>query len=168
MKIAAFLVFNAILLFPCPAFPQAQSLGPKDTFAAARLSATEVRQIIAGVEQLAYDTPDSWSEELRAKRVNLGSSPGLVLQGTKLLCGGTGNCQVFVFRNANNRWYRCSKMSKRLSPRLSNSGLALHGGLKTLLSQPIPALRLASALPISLTGSSIEQSEICGQRMAGD
>jgi len=104
MKIAAFLVFNALLLFPCPAFPQAQSLGPKDTFAAARLSATEVRQIIAGVEQLAYDTPDSWSEELRAKRVNLGSSPGLVLQGTKLLCGGTGNCQVFVFRNANNRW----------------------------------------------------------------
>ena len=104
MKIAAFLVFNAILLFPCPAFPQAQSLGPKDTFAAARLSPKEVQQIIAGVEQLAYDTPDSWSEELRAKRVNLGSSPGLVLQGTKLLCGGTGNCQVFVFRNANNRW----------------------------------------------------------------
>ncbi len=104
MKIAAFLVFNAILLFPCPAFPQAQTLGPRYTFPAAGLSAKEVRQIIAGVERLAYDTPDSWSEELRAKRVNLGSSPGLVLQGTKLLCGGTGNCQVFVFRNANNRW----------------------------------------------------------------
>jgi hypothetical protein len=27
-----------------------------------------------------------------------------VLQGTNLLCGGTGNCQLFVFRKANDKW----------------------------------------------------------------
>jgi hypothetical protein len=30
--------------------------------------------------------------------------PDLVLQGTNLLCGGTGNCQLFVFRKANDKW----------------------------------------------------------------
>jgi hypothetical protein len=36
--------------------------------------------------------------------VDLGASPGVVLQGTNLLCGGTGNCQLFVFRKANDKW----------------------------------------------------------------
>jgi len=43
---------------------------------------------------------------------DLGSSPGLVLEGTNLLCGGTGNCQIFVFRRVNDRFsllaVRCS------------------------------------------------------------
>jgi len=36
--------------------------------------------------------------------VSLGSAPGLILQGSKLLCGATGNCQLWVFRKAGNRW----------------------------------------------------------------
>ena len=79
-------------------------LGSNDALAAARLSAKEVREIIAGAEQSAFDTPDSWNKELRARRVDLGSSPGIVLQGTKLLCGGTGNCQLFVFRQLKGKW----------------------------------------------------------------
>jgi hypothetical protein len=27
-----------------------------------------------------------------------------VLEGTNLLCGGTGNCQIFVFREVHDRW----------------------------------------------------------------
>jgi hypothetical protein len=53
------------------------------------LSADEQREILAAVAQSAFDAPDSLEEELSAVRVNLGRSPGIVLQGTKLLCGGT-------------------------------------------------------------------------------
>jgi hypothetical protein len=105
MKLRASLLLSALVLVgTLPAAPQMQSLGPKDTFAAAKLSADETKQIIAAVEESAYDTPDSWIKELRVRRVDLGASPGLVLQGTSLLCGGTGNCQVFVLRKANSKW----------------------------------------------------------------
>jgi hypothetical protein len=103
-RIAAFVAFHAIVFIAIPASSQADSLGPKDTFAAAKLSPKEMREIISGVEESAYDTSDSWGNELRAKRVDLGASPGVVLQGTNLLCGGTGNCQLFVFRKANDKW----------------------------------------------------------------
>ena len=98
---------NFLLLFllsMLASFANAKILGAGDTFAAAKLTQKEVNQIIPALEQLAYDTPDSWSTELRAKRIDLGSSPGLVLEGTNLLCGGTGNCQIFVFRRVNDRW----------------------------------------------------------------
>jgi hypothetical protein len=68
------------------------------------LSAEERRQIVAAVAQSAFDAPDSWDDELSAVRVDLGGSPGIVLRGTKLLCGGTGNCQLFVTRQTNGAW----------------------------------------------------------------
>ena len=88
--------------------PEIKALGPNDTFAAARLPAGEQRQIIKQVEGSAYDAADDWTSELRVRRVELGSSagatrpatPGLVVQGRKLLCGGTGNCQLWVFRRS--------------------------------------------------------------------
>jgi len=85
-------------------FAQMQSLKPSDTFSAAGLSPKEVRDVINGVEQSAYDIPDSWEQELRVRRVNLGLTPGLVVEGTMLLCGGTGNCQTWVFRKSNGKW----------------------------------------------------------------
>src|SRR4051794_35444959 len=102
-------LFSALLCFALLSFASAppsewQSLGPKDTFAGARLSAEEVRQIIQVVEPSAFDTPESWTSELRVRRVDLGASPAVVLQGSKLLCGGTGNCQVFVLRKTHKRW----------------------------------------------------------------
>ncbi|HEY6902847.1 MAG TPA: hypothetical protein VI216_00970 [Candidatus Acidoferrales bacterium] len=104
MRISGFHLFAAILLCATSALAQAHGLGPKDTFAAARLSAKEVHEITDGVEQSAYDTPDSWESELRVKRIDLGYVSGIVVQGTKLLCGGTGNCQTWVFRKAEGKW----------------------------------------------------------------
>ncbi len=92
------------LLLMLSNFADAKTLGTGDTFAAAKLTEKEVSQIISALEQLAYDIPDSWNTELRTKRIDLGGSPGLVLEGTNLLFGGTGNCQIFVFRRVNDRW----------------------------------------------------------------
>jgi hypothetical protein len=92
------------LLSALTSFATSETLGTSDTFAAAKLTKQEINQIIPVLEQLAYDIPESWNAELRAKRIDLGDSQGLVLEGTNLLCGGTGNCQIFVFRRVNNRW----------------------------------------------------------------
>ena len=95
-------VLISILLYASAAL--AQTVGPQNTIGGVGLSAAAVRHIIAAVEQSAYDVPTSWTAELRAKRVDLGRSPGLVLKGTNLLCGATGNCQLFVFRKVNGNW----------------------------------------------------------------
>ena len=87
-----------------PSLAQMQSLGPHDTFAAAGLSARAAHEVIDAVEHSAYDTPDSWEKELRVRRVDLGSYPGLVVQGSNLLCGATGNCQLWIFRKAGGKW----------------------------------------------------------------
>jgi hypothetical protein len=106
IRISTALLFGAIFLCATSTFAQARNPAPKvkDTFAAAGLTAKEVHEITDGVEQSAYDTPDSWASELRVRRVDLGSVPGMVVQGTKLLCGGTGNCQTWVFRKAEGKW----------------------------------------------------------------
>jgi len=105
MKVATSLACAAmLLLLAVPAASQPQSLGERETLAAARLSVQELRRILEVIEESAYDTPDSWTKELRARRVDLGAGPGLVLQGTTLLCGGTGNCQLFIFRKVNDQW----------------------------------------------------------------
>jgi len=92
-----FLVLTSSLATP-------ESLGPNDTLAAARLTKQEIAQLEAELEKVAFDNPDSWSAELRARRIELGNSSGLVLEGTNLLCGGTGNCQIFVFRKVGGKW----------------------------------------------------------------
>src|ERR1043166_5035498 len=88
-------VMSAILLLASCQATQAQLPGPNDTFARAGLSAKEVREIVAAVEASAYDNADSWTSELHVKRVTLGRAPGLIVRGTKLLCGATGNCQTW-------------------------------------------------------------------------
>jgi hypothetical protein len=81
-----------------------ERLGPNDTFRAAQLTKREVEELLRQVEDSAFDTADDWTSELRVRRVDLGGSPGIIIQGTKLLCGATGNCQTWVFRKAENRW----------------------------------------------------------------
>ena len=93
-----------ILLPAISAFAQMQQLGPQETLATSKLSASEIKQIEAEVEASAYDTPASWAAELRARRVDLGAARGLIVQGTNLLCGGTGNCQTWVLRSAGGKW----------------------------------------------------------------
>jgi hypothetical protein len=104
MNISPVVLFTAVLFFAKPAFTQMQSLGAKDTFNSVGLSAKEVQEIIEEVERSAYDTPDDWKKELRVRRVDLGNSPGMIVQGSELLCGGAGNCQTWVFRKTNNKW----------------------------------------------------------------
>ncbi len=83
---------------------QIEHLRNDETIAKIKLPAAELKQIISAVEAIAFDSPNSWEKELRARRISLGSAPGLVLQGSDLLCGGTGNCQVFVFRRVGKDW----------------------------------------------------------------
>jgi len=83
---------------------QANHLPMQRGLSGMRLSVEEQAQILAAVERSSYDTPDSWTAELVAARVDLGANPGIVLRGTKLLCGGTGNCQLFVLRQVNGAW----------------------------------------------------------------
>ena len=85
-------------------FPAMQHLRDNETFQAAKIAPAEIKQIVAQVEATSFDSPDSWESELRARRVPLNGSDGLVVQGTKLLCGGTGNCQTWVFRRDGNGW----------------------------------------------------------------
>lgn len=96
-------LFGALVLFSCLASSQA-SVGIGDTFALVRLTPHEIQEVIAVVERSAYDTPDSWTKELRVRRVDLGVTPGLIVRGTSLLCGATGNCQTFALRKSNGHW----------------------------------------------------------------
>ena len=80
------------------------SLGPGDTFTHAGLTPAEIREVTGVVERSAYDTPESWTLELRVRRMMLGESAGLIVQGSHLLCGATGNCQIFVLRHSSGHW----------------------------------------------------------------
>jgi hypothetical protein len=75
--------------------PEMTSLRSTESLATANLS----------VEEVTFDTPDSWESELLARRVSTATAmDGLVLQGSQLLCGGTGNCQLVVMQRAGGRW----------------------------------------------------------------
>jgi hypothetical protein len=97
-------VFAFALAVSLSALAQTDHLHHEETLAKLGLPQAELTQVISGVEAAAFDSPDSWEKELRARRISLGSAPGLVLQGSDLLCGGTGNCQVFVFRRVGKDW----------------------------------------------------------------
>ena len=104
MRVLIAPLISILLLSGTAALAQMQTIGLDETFAAGKLPAAEAREIITGVEKSAYDTPESWEKELRVRRVDLGSGPGIVVRGTNLLCGATGNCQMWVFRRVNGRW----------------------------------------------------------------
>jgi hypothetical protein len=104
------IVFSLMFSFPDSALAQPPELPPmhqlddREKFKIARLPHQEVEQILAQIQETSFDWPDSWASELRARRVSLGDQEGLIVQGTKLLCGGTGNCQTWVFRRLHGRW----------------------------------------------------------------
>ena len=94
----------ALFLLPLLAASNMESLGANDTFLAAKLPKHEVEDLVHQVEDSAFDTADDWQGELRVRRIDLGRSPGIIIQGTKLLCGATGNCETWVFRKFDDRW----------------------------------------------------------------
>jgi hypothetical protein len=81
-----------------------EDLNDHETLLATKLTEAEQKQIIDQVEKTSFDAPDSWESELRARRVSLGQSEGLLIRGTHLLCGGTGNCETWVFRRSRGDW----------------------------------------------------------------
>ena len=101
-----------------------KDLSANETFAAAKLTASERKQIVDQVENTGFDVPDSWERELRVRRVSLGESDGLIVRGTQLLCGGTGNCQTWVFRRSPGGWLN---MFEREAPIVSGFGFEQEG-----------------------------------------
>jgi hypothetical protein len=79
-------------------------LRPTETVASARLTAAEKREIFGELDKTSFDTPDAWDAEALIRHVRLGDSDGLVIQGSKLLCGATGNCEIWVFRKTPHGW----------------------------------------------------------------
>jgi hypothetical protein len=76
-----------------------------ETLAAARLTAAEQRSIVEQLEATSFDVPDEWSREVRVRHIELGTVQGLLIRGTDRLCGGTGNCQTWIFTHAgSSRW----------------------------------------------------------------
>jgi hypothetical protein len=84
--------------------PAMHQLRDADKFRAAVSSPEEAEQILAQIQETSFDWPDSWESELRARRVSLGNVDGLIVQGSKLLCGGSGNCQTWIFASLQKRW----------------------------------------------------------------
>ncbi len=93
----------ALFAFP-PGADWLPALQDSETLPAARLTATEERDVLDQLERTSFDVPDSWTQEIRIRRVSLGAVEGLVVRGTSLLCGGTGNCQTWIFRRVGGRW----------------------------------------------------------------
>jgi hypothetical protein len=84
--------------------PVLTRLQESDRLLAAQLTPKERQQIFEEVEAISFDVPDVWESELRLRRMALGSVEGLIIQGTNLLCGGTGNCETVVLRRSRDRW----------------------------------------------------------------
>ena len=107
-------------------------LSAHETFEAAKLTRAEQEQIVDQVENTAFDVPDSFETELRVRRVSLGESDGLIVRGTHLLCGGTGNCQTWVFRRSSRKWLN---MFERDAPVVSGFGFEQEAsqGIENLL-----------------------------------
>jgi len=107
-------------------------VGSQDTFASAGLTLADQQQILQQVENTSFDIPDSWLAELRVGRISLGTSAGLMVRGTQLLCGGTGNCQTWLFRRVNGRWLN---MFAGQAPVVSRAGLVRQkAGVRSLIT----------------------------------
>jgi hypothetical protein len=132
MNISVFALFAFTLFLGRPAVSQAQKLDPKETIDAVGLTSTEVQEITKQVEQSAYDTPDDWKKELRVRRVGLGNGPGLIVHGSNLLCGGTGNCQIWVFCKTGHRWVSLFPSDLVALAESFQLGPGVTGGIKDL------------------------------------
>lgn len=98
-------LFSGVAFAQNVKFPAMNHLTDGDSFRVARLTPSEQEQVYKEIETITSDTPPSWDAELRVLRVSLGGlEEGLVLQGTQVLCGKTGNCQTFILRRQADKW----------------------------------------------------------------
>ena len=76
----------------------------KNTLAPAGIRGRDLASLVAQISSTAFDTPASWSSELRARNIRAGGERFLVIRGTDLLCGGTGACQTWLFQRRASHW----------------------------------------------------------------
>jgi hypothetical protein len=96
-----------------------------DTSALRQLSADDRRSLLADIANSSFDTPSSWNEELRARAI---APDLLIVRGTQLLCGGTGNCQTWIFRRVHGRWTNLVGGETPIAERLGFVGSAATAG----------------------------------------
>lgn len=109
-----------------------KELSASETFLAANLTTVEREQITGQLERTSFDIPDSWESELRVRRVSLGEVDGLLIRETRLLCGGTGNCETWFFRRSQGDWVN---LFEQEAPIVSGFGFEQQatGGIKNFL-----------------------------------
>jgi len=134
-----------------------KDLSDGETFLAANLTEVEQKQIIDQVEKSSFDAPDSWESELRVRRVSLGQSDGLVIRGTQLLCGGTGNCETWVFRRSLGNWFN---MFEQEAPIVSAFGFEQEaaGGIRNFLVRANSSAAEESRIVFKFDGKFYRQS----------
>jgi hypothetical protein len=135
-----------------------KELSDDETFLAAKLTEAEQKQIIDQVEKTSFDAPDSWESELRVRRVSLGESEGLLIRGTRLLCGGTGNCESWVFRRSQRNWINLFDQEAPIA-----SGFAFEdeatGGIKNFLVSANSSTAKESRILFRFDGKFYRQNE---------
>jgi hypothetical protein len=135
-----------------------KDLSANETFVAAKLTEAEQKEIVDQVENTSFDVPDSWETELRVRRVSLGESDGLIVRGTQLLCGGTGNCQTWVFRRSPGKWLN---MFEQQAPIVSGFGFEQEGswGIKNFLVSANSSAAKESRILFKFDGKVYRQSQ---------
>jgi hypothetical protein len=136
-----------------------KTLADFETFKAAKLSSNEANGILKQIEETSFDYPNSWQSELRVRRLSLGDTDGLVVRGTRLLCGGTGNCQTWVFRQqSNGRWV---SMFQRQAPIISAFGFADHTsrGIRDLVTLADASAETSSYNVFAFDGNFYREAE---------
>lgn len=135
-----------------------KDLSADETFVTAKLTAAEQKQIVDQVENTSFDAPDSWETELRVRRVSLGESDGLIVRGTQLLCGGTGNCETWVFRRSLGKWLN---MFDQEAPIVSGFGFEREAneGIKNFLVSANSSAAKESRILFKFDGKVYRQSQ---------
>src|SRR5258708_18623742 len=133
-------------------------LSANETFPAARLSAAEQTEIIDQVKRTSFDSPDSWETELRVRRISLGKADGLIIRGTQRLCGGTGNCETWVFRHSSGKWLN---LFEQEAPIVSGFGFEQEaaGGIKNFLVSANSSTTRESRISFKFDGQAYRQRE---------
>jgi hypothetical protein len=129
-----------------------------DSVAAAKLGSVEIAQILSEVEKTSFDVPDRWEEELRLRRIPFAGGEGLIVRGTKMLCGGTGNCETWLFRRTNGSWLN---LFGGEAPLLAGVGLRPHesNGLPDLVGTAHVSAQTRSEVVYVFDGSLYRANE---------
>lgn len=116
--------------------PPMDYLKATETFATAKLSATEREEILQQVKSTGGgDSDGPLEDELRVRRVSLGSVDGLVIRGSHFFCSPTGNCMTWVFCKRGDHWVSLFLGDAPIAQRFGFERKAIHGVRNLVLSE---------------------------------